>query len=304
MTVGAVAGTIGAVGAAVCFGVAAVLQAVGARGAAAGGGGAGVRRGLLGRLARSLPYLAGLGLDLVGFGLALVAMRTMPLFAVEAIFASYVGVAAAVATWWLRARLRPWEWAALAVLGVGLVLLASSVAAPLTPAVGTGQRWLLVLAALVLAAGAGAAGRLRGRAGAAPLALLAGLLWGLVAISVRLLRAPGSVPGLLADPAAYGVLAAGGLGLLAYTVALARTSVTAATALAILGEALVPAAVGVAWLGDRPRPGATGWALAGFTLTVGAALLLARYGDVEPGGGPTPGAGVTGRAGSAPRSRR
>lgn len=303
MTAASAAGTFGALGAAVCFGAAAVLQAVGARGAAAGRG---VDARLLWRLARSLPYLAGLGLDLLGFGLALVAMRTMPLFAVEAMFASYVGVAAALATWWLGARLRPAEWAVLGLLVAGLVLLASSVAAPATPTVTTTVRWLLVASVVALAAAAAGAARRRGRAGAALLAVLAGLLWGLVAISVRVLRAPGSLPGLLADPATYSLLAAGGFGLLAYTVALARASVTVATALAIVGEVLVPAAVGLLWLGDRPRPGGMVWALAGFGLTVGAALALARHAELEPGpaGSPARGSGAGGQRGKAPTGQR
>jgi hypothetical protein len=66
-----------------------------------------------------------------------------------------------------------------------------------------------------------------------------------------------------------------------YTTVLQRTSVTMATAMALIGETLVPAALGLALLGDQPRPGAQSWALGGFVLTVGGGLVLARYGQIE-----------------------
>lgn len=275
--------TVGALAASACFGTAAVLQAIGARSTTRGRG---IDPSLLWRLSRSLPFVAGIGLDLLGFGLALVAMRTLPLFAVEAIFASYVGVAAALATWLLKARLRAQEWAALGVAAGGLALLALSVGSPATTAaIGTTQRWAVLATAFGLGGAAAAAARMRSPAGAGLVAVMGGLQWGLLAIGVRVLREPGSLAGLLTDPAAYAVPVAGGLGLLAYTTALQRISVTAATALVIVGETVVPATVGLLLLGDRPRPGAGGLAVAGFVLSVGAALALARHGEIEPGVG-------------------
>jgi drug/metabolite transporter (DMT)-like permease len=278
MTGGTVASTAGALLASVCFGTAAVLQAIGARRTARARG---IDLRLMWRLTRSPPYLAGLGLDLVGFLFALVAMRSLPLFAVEAILASYVGVAALLANRVLRARLRSGEWLALCGVAAGLIMVASSVSAQPTPPVGAGRWWLPVVT-LVLGGSAMFLGRLRSPAGAALIAFVGGVLWGLVAIATRVVRDPGSVADLVTDPAAYTVLAAGALGLLLYTTALQRTSVTAATAMAIVGETLAPAATGLLLLGDEPRPGAGPLAVVGFVLTVGGALALARHGDLEP----------------------
>jgi drug/metabolite transporter (DMT)-like permease len=289
---------LGAVAASVCFGAAAVLQAVGARRIEPAHG---IDLRLLWRLSHSRPYLAGVGLDVVGVGLAVVAMRSLPVFAVEAIFASYVAVAAALAAATLGSRLRPAEWWALAGVCAGLVLLGSSAGAQSNPPVGAAPRWVLLATVVVLGAAAAVAGRLASAGAAAVMAFLGGLAWGLIPIATRILRDPGSLTGLLGDPAAYSILAAGGLGLLLYTLALQRMGVTAATALAIVGETLVPAAVGIVVLGDQPRPGAGAPAVAGFVLTVGGALVLARYGDIEP---PSPRASVKRESGRRHRCNR
>ena len=85
-------GLVGALAAALCYGVASVLQAVAA---ARTSSGAAVDPRLLGRLLTQGPYLAGLGLDGVGFAASLLALRSLPLFLVESAVASSIGVTAA-----------------------------------------------------------------------------------------------------------------------------------------------------------------------------------------------------------------
>ena len=109
-------GLVAALAAAVAFGVASVLQAVGARRQEGA-----VGAGFLLRLVRSLPFVAGLALDGVGFVATVVALRVLPLFVVESAVASSVGVTALVAARFLGARLLRPERVALVVLGVGLV---------------------------------------------------------------------------------------------------------------------------------------------------------------------------------------
>jgi hypothetical protein len=86
---------------------------------------------------------------------------------------------------------------------------------------------------------------------------------------------------LASAPTTWALLVAAPLALTAYAVALQRGSVVRATAPLVLGETLLPAVAGVALLGDRPRPGWEVAAIAGFVLAVGAALALARFGEVE-----------------------
>ena len=62
-------------------------------------------------------FLASLGIDLVGFLAQLVALRQLPLFAVQAMIASNLAVTAVFAAWLMHVRLGLKEW--LAVTGRG-----------------------------------------------------------------------------------------------------------------------------------------------------------------------------------------
>ncbi|MYV43772.1 hypothetical protein GT030_34165, partial [Streptomyces sp. SID1328] len=74
-----------ALGAAVCFGTATVLQAVAARAAGGQGGG---EAALLLRAVRQWRYAAGLALDGLGFVFQILALRSVPIYAVGAALAA------------------------------------------------------------------------------------------------------------------------------------------------------------------------------------------------------------------------
>ncbi len=278
-------GLLCALGSALCFGTASVFQAVAARRAAQDGGGGAVDPRLMARVLRQGWYLAGLGLDGLGFLMELVALRTVPIYVVGAALAASLAVTAVVAAWLLKARLGRAEWGAVAVVCLGLGLLGAASGAEGTTAGGPGLRWgVLAASAVVLAAGA-AADRLPERARAAALGLGAGLGFGVVTVAVRLIPDL-SVADVLANPATYAVLLGGGSAFMLLTSALQRGSVTAATAGMVIGETFGPALVGVLALGDRTRPGLGAMAVAGYALAVLGALALARFGEagVEPAG--------------------
>ena len=102
-----------ALGAAVCFGTATVLQAVAARTAATGRGG---EAALLLRALRQWRYIDGLALDGLGFLFQIVALRSLPIYAVSAALASSLAVTAVVAARLLYVRLSGTEWGAVAVV--------------------------------------------------------------------------------------------------------------------------------------------------------------------------------------------
>ena len=86
-----VLGLLGAFGAAICYGVASILQALAARRSAAVEG---LDPRLLLRLLHSWQYLVGLALDGLAFLLSIAALRSLPLFAVQAIVASFLAITA------------------------------------------------------------------------------------------------------------------------------------------------------------------------------------------------------------------
>ena len=141
-------GLLAVAGAALCSGAAVVLQALAARRLPHD---AGLGTALVRRLLSSPAYLAALGLVVVGFGLSFVALRTLPLFLVQAGRASGLAVAAVLAVVVLGARFSRRDAWGLVALGAGLVGLALSVAPAPAAAPAAGVPVGLLGAALTLA---------------------------------------------------------------------------------------------------------------------------------------------------------
>jgi len=264
--------------AALAYGSASVLQSLAARRAEAGPG---LDPRLMVRLARSVPYVSGVGLDLAAFVASLVALRTLPLFLVQSAVASSVGVTAVIAAA-IGARLRSREIASLVVLGVGLLLLATSAQPEQGKPLTVGLRWGLLASVVALGAAGALVARRTGRSSAPALAVLAGLAFTVVAVAARSLTVPSPLWHGLADPGLWAILVHGGLGMLLFTTALQRGSVTSATALTFAVETVVPAGLGLRFLGDSTRPGYALVAAVGFVLTIAGTLALATH-DVTRG---------------------
>ncbi|MFI7340054.1 hypothetical protein ACIBUY_19230 [Streptomyces sp. NPDC050085] len=266
-----------ALGSAVCFGTASVLQAMAAR-AAEPGTGSGVDAALLMRALRQWRYVAGLGLDGLGFVLQVVALRSLPIYAVGAALAASLAVTAVVAARLLHVRLSGAEWGAVGAVCAGLAMLGLASGAEGERAGSDTLRFVMLGVALAVLAIGAAAGRLPGRGRALALGLGAGFGFGVVEVSVRLIDDV-SPRALLTNPATYALLVGGGAAFLLLTSALQRGSVTVATAGMVVGETVGPALVGVVWLGDRTRSGLEWLAVLGFAVAVAGALALARFGE-------------------------
>ncbi|WP_449385267.1 hypothetical protein [Cellulomonas soli] len=264
--------------AAVCSGTATVLQARAARREPER---AGLDATLLVRLARRPDYVLALGLVAAGFALAAVAMRSLPLFVVQAGRASSLAVTALLGVLVLGARLRRREVAAVAAVVAGLVLLAGAAPSAPSDAVDDGARWALLLALVAVAAAGAGATRIGSRPVAgAVLGALGGLAFATLALGARTLR--GFTPAvLLGDPAAWSVALGGALGLLLTALALQRTSVVGATAPMVGVETVVGALLGMVLCGDRPAAGSALPATAGFVLVLVGALGLVRFAGVD-----------------------
>ncbi|WP_326835988.1 DMT family transporter [Amycolatopsis rhabdoformis] len=263
---------------AVAYGIASVMQAVAAK--ATPDAGAGVDPRLLLRVLRQWKYVAGLGLDVLGFVAQIAALHVLPLFVVQATQAASLAVTA-VAARVFGVRLGAREWAAVVVVCAGLGLLGSSAESEGSDQVGLGFRLALAGVVVVLGIAGIVAGKASRRVRTPALGLIAGLSFGMVAVAGRII--PSLAPlDLLTDPALYVVAVSGGMAMLFYATALQRGSVTTSTAMMVLGETVLPSLIGIVLLGDRTRPGFVAVALAGFVLAVTAALALARFGEPAP----------------------
>lgn len=271
-------GLVGAFGAALCYGVASVLQALAARKTATVEG---LDPRLLIRLARSWQYLLGLALDGTAFLLSIVALRTLPLFTVQAIVASFLAVTAVLGAVVLKMPLTRADRIGVGVVILGLIMVASSATEDKTVAASAAELWGVLIAAVLIAVAAIPLARIKGPTGAAVLGSVAGLAFGAVAVAARMLPAQLTVGAVLTSPATYGLLVAGAAALLIYPTALQRGSVTQATAPLVVFETVAPAVVGVLLLGDEAREGWVWVAVLGFILAVAGALSLARHGEIS-----------------------
>jgi drug/metabolite transporter (DMT)-like permease len=274
---------LAAAGSAVCYGVASVLQAKGARSTHDSGT---VDPRLLGRLLRNTPFLVGALLDVTGAVLQFLALRTLPLFLVQATQAGNLAVTALVAVPVLGARLAARHWWAVVAVTAGLILLAASAGAASPREPGFAFRLTLLACVALLTAAGLLAGRLGGRGdggsvlGSSTLGAVAGLGFGLTALAARSLTDL-SPAHLVRDPALYAAVGGGVVAFLFFATGLQRGSVTAVSAAVVVGETAIPAVVGILVLGDHTRGGFAPAAVVGFLVAVAGALALSRFG--EPG---------------------
>jgi drug/metabolite transporter (DMT)-like permease len=271
---------------ALCYGVAAVMQAIAVRSAShrppvqPGESGPGLDPGLVVRMLRQWPFVASIGIDLIGFIGQLVALSRLPLFAVQAIIASNLAVTAVFAAWLMHVRLSLREWLSVTGVVVGVGLLGSSAGAQGATQVGFAFKLGLIVAVAGVAVAGFAAARLPNVYRTPVVGAIAGLGYAVLAVSARIL--PGFSPGqLVKDPATYTLAAAGIVSFMLYATALDGGSVTVATAAVVLAETMPPAVVGVLLLGDSTRHGLEGIAILGFVLAVFCAVALARFGEAS-----------------------
>ncbi|MBR7829071.1 hypothetical protein KDK95_22380 [Actinospica sp. MGRD01-02] len=276
-------GLAGALIACLCYGVATVFQAMGARRVE---GTEGVDPRLLMRVLGSLPFLLGTAMDALGLIFNLLALRQLPLFEVQGIVNTNLAVTAVFASVLLNIHLTSKDKLAVAAVVGGLVLLGFAAGPEGSGSFTIAGRWALLGVSLLLAVTALVLGNVYKSAHPALLGTVAGFLFGVFGIAVRVL--PSIEPAkLVTEPAAYAAVIASVTGFLFFTTALQRGSVNATAAALVVGETAVPALIGVTLLGDSARPGYGVVGVFGFLLAVGGALALARFAEIpeqEPDG--------------------
>ncbi|ART70895.1 hypothetical protein BTO20_22240 [Mycobacterium dioxanotrophicus] len=228
-------------------------------------------------------FIAGMALDLLGFVGSLVSARLIPLFLSQTIISANLVVTAILSIFVLHVRLHRRDWIAIAIVLVALCILGATAGRLGDGDPGAAMHWgVLVVSAVILAAGA-ALVRLLGRNAAVPAGLIAGVLYGAMAVAVRVVHGlePFQLRVLLTDPALWAVIVAGLGGFYLFTVALQVGSVNGVAAALVVGETVVPGIVGVVLLGDSARPG-YGWLVAlAFAAAIVGAVAVAVFGAAE-----------------------
>ncbi|WP_326562695.1 hypothetical protein [Micromonospora sp. NBC_01796] len=237
--------------------------------------------GLLLRLACQRTYLLGLGCQVLGFVLAFLARRDLPLFLVQAAVAAGLGVTALLGVLLLNWRLPVTEVVLLVLLLVGITALVLAArpahSRPLGP---TAVVALVATLGLIGALGFFAV-RLHGAPGSVALGALAGLAFSAAAVSARPLASAESFAACVRDPLFYLLIAHSIVGQLLLGLAMQRGSTTAAVAAMDAAGALPAAVVGLLLLGDRIWPGREWLAGLGFLLTLATVVGLTRYAEPQ-----------------------
>lgn len=250
--------------AAVVYGGGSILQSVGARRAREAG------RGTLGAVLE-WPFTAGLACDLAAWLLSLAALRTLPLFAVQAVLAASVAATVVLAHFLLGARLRRIDTVAVGVVvaALGVIGLASGPEHPQR----LGRPGEIAL--LLVAPGLAAAALLVRRAGPIAVGAIAGLAFGGAALCARAAHPDATVAGFVRSPLVWGVALFTATGVACYTHALGHGHVGSVTAALWAAQVVVPSAVGVALLDDHVRRGWGVPATLALLVAVGATVVLA-----------------------------
>jgi len=236
---------------------------------------------LLFKLACQRIYLLGVGCQVLGFLLAFVARRDLPLFLVQAAASAGLGVTALCGVLFLRWKLPRAEIALLAFLFGGLfALVISAKPAHAQPISGGGLGALVGWLAIIALCGIFAA-RLRGAPGSVALGALAGMAFSAGAVAGRPLASSQSIPEFVSNPLLYVLIGASILGQLLLGLAMQRGSTTSAVAAMDAAAAVPAAAIGLLFLGDKIHPGREWVAALGFFVTLAAVIGLTRYAEPQ-----------------------
>lgn len=221
-------------------------------------------------------YLVGLLVDGLAWVATVVALRFLPVFAVQAILGGAIALTALSTRLLYGSTLRRVDWVAVVASLVGLVLVAGSAGGETPEAVPVLADLVLLGAVLVLG---GVLLALRNVRHSWPLALIAGLGFGGTSLAVRAVHEQTSreldIPGLLTQPAIYLVLGFWLVGMVSYAQAIGRGDLSGVTGVFAVTEVVAPGLVGIGLLGDPVRPGWTIPLVVGLALAVAGVAVLA-----------------------------
>jgi drug/metabolite transporter (DMT)-like permease len=236
---------------------------------------------LLVRLASQRTYVLGLVCQVLGFVLAFLARRDLPLFLVQASVAAGLGVTALLGVLLLKWCLPAAEVVLLGLLLAGITALVLSAQPAHSRRLGTAGVIVLAVAVLVIAVLGWFAVRLHGALGSVVLGSLAGIGFSAAAIAARPLAAEHTLSGFFGHPLLYLLVAHSLVGQLLLGLAMQRGSTTAAVAAMDAAGAVPAAIVGLLLLGDRIHPGREWLAAVGFIVTLGSVIALTRYAEPQ-----------------------
>jgi len=215
--------------------------------------------GLLVRLAGQRTYLLGIVCQTLGFILAFLARRDLPLFLVQASVAAGLGVTAVLGVLLLKWSLPAAEVVLLGLLLAGITALVLAAQPAHSRRIGPVVVLLLAVSVLVMAVLGFFAARLHGALGSVVLGSLAGVDFSAAAIAARPLTNEHTLVGFLTNPLLYLVVIHSLVGQLLLGLAMQRGSTTAAVPRWTPRARCRPRSSACCCSATRSCPAAAGW---------------------------------------------
>jgi drug/metabolite transporter (DMT)-like permease len=227
------------------------------------------------RLLKNKPYLAGIFLSIGGYGLLLFALRSLPLFLVQAISSSSIVVTAIGERIYLHKKMGRRSYTALAAVVVGLILLGLGAVSGHAN-VGSGSaRQLVELLPIPIALIGVALIYTKGRSVAFTLAGLGGLAYGNTSTIGRIITYPHPYWKIVEQPLLWSLIGSALLGQYLFSVSLQRASATKSNSVMIVMQTLGPALCGLLFFDDKIRVGFLGVVILGGALMISGAIATA-----------------------------
>lgn len=226
-------------------------------------------------LALQPRYVGGLLVDGLAWVCTVVALRFLPVFAVQAVLGGSIALTALAVRWIWGSRLSVIDRIAIGGCVIGLVLIAGAAASEHPGGAGTEADVIMGIALAVLAAATIA---LYNSRLAWPLSLVAGLGFGGTSLAVRSVDAGPDgfdVVVVLGQPATYLLVGFWLVGIVTFSRALARGNLAGVTAVFTVTEVIVPGLVAMWLLHDRVRDGWVIPFVVGLVFAVAGVIVLA-----------------------------
>ncbi|MHB1864651.1 MAG: hypothetical protein ACYCPS_00590 [Candidatus Saccharimonadales bacterium] len=237
---------------------------------------------LLARLFKNPAYVLGTISEVASFILSLVALRVLPLFLVQSIFAGSVIVTVLIEKIIYRQKLKALIYISISVILLGMLLVSLAAEASRTSFVNSDIRIAIDVAPVILIVFILLASLLSSRYKGITKALIAGLGFGGTSLIGRIMIYPSPFWHVLYNPMMGALIVYGLLGQYEMMVALQNTSSTTTNALLILTGTILPAILGLVVFNDVVRSGFFPIIAVGIFLIVVGSLLIVKYDPYIP----------------------
>ena len=230
---------------------------------------------LLWRLIQNKPYLVGIVLDFLGWIFTIFAVQYLPLFLVESIVAAGIVVTALIERIFRHQKIRTKSYLAIAVIVVGLILLALASSPEKAEPISNTLRWLIIFAPILVGLVGYVLARSKNYRGAISVAILSGVAFGGTSVIGRIFKLSQPVWHTVYSPLIFSLIISGTLGILLFSIALQRAQATIINATMTTSQTLIPAAIGIIFIGDTARNGMWSYVFFGTFLALGGVAFLA-----------------------------